>query len=418
VKNFRPITVRGGGPFEVIWCQGEYNHWNNFAATLQTLITATAPGEEVPEEPIGAVRAEVIWLACDLVTGGIIRELPGVYGSISRVLGAYTSTSLQVPIPLAGPLSMPEAEWSTATIPGQTMIVPVVNDAPAAAFIVLTRKGGSDGSSLELGCVSLEGYLDRRYVADHEFTTTDQAAIATALVKDAAEEGIDFIIDAPASGVFRDRAYFDKDDAKVYSRLRELAAVDGGIEFTIDPVWANSERTKIAKVVRLRNRVGLETPAPNAVFSTLGDSNATYEYTEDFGDGKGANHTIATSSGEGESRPESSPASDVRPGWARYERRFSPSTSITSKSALNQHALADLAQLRDGARVLTISTRWDGYPRMNIDWRIGDDVGYELTSHRHPNGLSGVARVIGWELDMQAGVVNPILLQPGDEDAV
>jgi len=372
----------------------------------------------VPAEPVGEARTSVTWLACDLVTGGIIRELPGMYGQVSRVLGAYTSTSLQVPIPLAGPLSMPEAEWDTATIPGQTMLVPVVNDVPAAAFIVLTRKGGSGGAVLEFGCVSLEGYLDRRYVLDHEFKQVDQAAIATALVKDAAAQGIGLVIDAPASNVFRDRTYFDKDDATIYSRLRELAGVIGGIEWTIDPVWGNAERTTVAKVIRIRNRIGLATPTPNAVFSTVGDANAAYEYTEDFSDGKGANHIIATSSGEGESRPESVPAADVRSGWARYERRFTPSTSITTLSVLDEHAVNDLAQRRDGARILTIATRWGGYPRLNVDWRLGDDVGYELTSHRHPNGLIGVDRVIGWTLDIQAGVVEPILLQSSDEGEV
>jgi hypothetical protein len=154
------------------------------------------------------------------------------------------------------------------------------------------------------------------------------------------------------------------------------------------------------------------------VFGTPGASEARYTYREDYSAGSGANHIIATSSGEGETRPQSAPARDedlFTAGWPRWEHRYSPSSSITEQATLDAHAAAALAVMARGSRVLSIAARADAYPVLGTDWAIGDDIGYDLTGHRHPDGLTGVARAIGWELDALAGVAAPILLTPGEE---
>jgi hypothetical protein len=97
--------------------------------------------------------------------------------------------------------------------------------------------------------------------------------------------------------------------------------------------------------------------------------------------------------------------------------RFTPSTSITTQSVLDDHAAAKLALVAPGARVLSISSRFDAYPRLGVDWLMGDTIGYELFGHRHPDGLIGANRCIGWDLDLQAGTVTPMLLVPGEEVA-
>ncbi|MFV2094816.1 alkaline phosphatase D family protein [Micromonospora sp. LOL_014] len=377
-------------------------------------IGASAPPPAPPPTRTQAVpRDRVTWLGCDLVSGRIIAELPEITGRISRVLGAYTSTELTLPIPLGGPGAVPIGVVEEATVPAQTMMVAVVNDVPTWAGIVIARQGGTD-ATLRLGCVSLEGYLDRRYVGDHAWTGQDQASvIAAGLIADAQVEGIGLDVDAPASGVLRDRTYADQDDATVYSRLRELAAVQGGPEWTVDLDWASPTRQAVAKVVRVRSRIGEAAATPHAVFASVGSSDATYTYTEDYSDGRGANHVVATSSGEGESRPQSTPAADVPAGRARWERRWSPGSSITDQAVLDAHAVAELALRRDGATTIQITARWDQTPRLNVDWQLGDDVGWDLQGHRHPGGLVGTGRVIGWELDIQAGLIRPILWQPG-----
>jgi len=303
------------------------------------------------------------------------------------------------------------------------MIVAVVNDVPTWGGIVLTRKGGT-AASLQLGCVSLEGYLDRRYVTEHYWIERDQASvIAAGLLADANVNGINLIIDAPPTGVLLERAYDPTSDTTVYSALTELAGPDNGLEWTIDLDWADANKTTFAKFARVRPRIGKVAAQPDAifqvstssVFSAAGSSEATYELTEDYSDGRGANHVSATSSGQGESRPATAPRIDVRPGWPTYERRYSPAASILDEEMLDAHAAADLALRVAGAQTWNITARWDRYPRLNLDWMIGDDVGWELRGHRHADGVLGQGRVIGWNLELQAGTVQPVLWSPDQE---
>lgn len=368
----------------------------------------------------------VTWLGCDLVTGRIVEELPDLEpsGSIGALLGAYTSAAFNLPIPLGGNGSAPR-NWESATEPGRSMIVAVLGGVPVWAGIVLVRSGGTD-ATVALSTVSIEGYLDRRMVADHEFVGVDESLIAASLVDDAAAEGIGLLVDAPETGTARDRTYLDQDDKTIYSALRELMGVIDGPEWTVVLDWSDVTQTAVTTTVRLRSRIGRASTTPNAVFtagsasavlSSVGVSEARYTYSEDYSSGKGANHVVATSSGEGDSRPQSAPARDealIAAGWPRWEHRYSPGSSITVTSTLDAHAQAALARMARGARVVTITARADAYPMLGTDWAIGDDVGYDLIGHRHPAGLTGTARAVGWQLDPRAGSVSPILLTSGE----
>lgn len=367
----------------------------------------------------------VTWLGCDLVTGSIVEELPDLVpsGQIEALLGAYTSARLTLPIPLGGNGAAPK-NWEAATIPGRSMIVALLAGQPIWAGIVLYRNGGTPGT-VDLACTSIEGYLDRRYAGDHTWTQQDEASvIASGLLADAGTEGIGLVVDAPATGTLRDRTYYDKDDKSIYSALRELMSVDGGPEWTVLLGWTDGTETAVSKTVLVRSRIGYASSTPNAVFTTgtasavvssRGASNTAYTYTEDYTSGHGANHVVATSSGEGDSRPQSTPARDeglLGSGWPRWEYRFTPGTSISEQATLDAHATAALAVMSQGTRTLTITSRADRYPILGTDWWIGDDIGYELTGHRHPNGLTGVGRAIGWQLDAKAGTIQPILYTP------
>lgn len=360
----------------------------------------------------------VTWLGCDLVSGRIIEELPNLApsGSISAVLGTYTSASFRLPVPLAGRGALPR-NWEAATEPGRTMIVALLAGQPIWAGVVLIRQGGT-GATVDLACTSLEGYLDRRFVRDHTFKQVDEAAIAAGLADDAGPNGIGFLVDAPNTGTKRDRTYADKEDKTVYSALRELMGVDGGPEWTISLAWTSAAQTAVAKVLQVRKRVGFATSTPNAVFmagATRETSSAVYTLREDYSSGNGANYVVATSSPEGVPK-RSAPASNITAGWPRFDLRFTPSTSITDQATLDAHARAALAITLRGASSLTITARADAYPVLGTDFFIGDDVGYELVGHRHPAGLAGVGRAVGWDLDPQANTLSPILYAPGSAE--
>jgi hypothetical protein len=372
----------------------------------------------------------ITWLGCDLVTGRIVEELPDLtaQGPISHRLSAYTSASFALPIPLGGH-GAPPKDWLGATQSGRCMLVAVMADQPIWAGIILPREGGTEATA-DFGAVTLEGYLERRYVANHTWVGQDEASVIMAgLIGDAnTTEGIGLTIDAPATGTLRDRLYLDVEDKTVYEAARELSGVIDGPEWTIALGWTDATQTAVSKTFRVRKRIGFKSMTPTAVrptgntvavFATQAESETRYRYLEDYSTGKGANHIVAVSSGEGGLRPASAPARDAATfaaGWPRYEYRFTPSTSITSIPVLDAHAQKALGILARGVNLLTITARADATPRLGTDWSTGDDIGYELVGHRHPAGLTGVARAIGWNLDPQAGTVSPILLTPGVDD--
>lgn len=370
----------------------------------------------------------ITWLGCDLVSGQIIDELPDLNpsGEISRVLGASTSASFSLPIPLPGP-TVPVRDWVGATEGGRSLIVAVVNDQPVWGGIVLRRKGGTDGT-LELSTVTPEGYLDRRYVGDHVWVNADQTSvIAAGLLGDADNEGIGLEVDAAASGMLRDRSYFNKDNKTILSVLDELSGVVDGPEWTIDLEWSDSTKTAVSKVARVRQRIGVASPEPSAVFETsassvfgtVGTSGAEYSYDEDFSSGKGANHVVAYSSGEGDSQPFSAPARDevlLAAGFPRWEHRFQPSSSIADVATLNSHAQSRVSVMKLGARTWAIEASASAYPLLGVDWSLGDDVAWDLVGHRHPDGVKEQGRVIGWSLNPETDRVSLILWDPSEEE--
>jgi hypothetical protein len=377
-----------------------------------------APFIVPPIDPVApdvgvAIEAPIVeWIACDLVTGAKLAYLNGCQGTISRALGAYTSDTLTVPAPLSGPLALGGLLYQTIG-PDQlptTMIVCVVNGLPQWGGIVWKVRGGTN-ATIELGCSTLESYLDRRYIGAHRFVQVDQATIVGTLVRAANIEGINLEIDAPLSGTLRDREYFDDEDGTYYQRLTELMEVDGGPEWTIDLDWASPTQQAVRKIFRVKNRIGSATP--RGPLATQSKAVVRYDVTYDYGRGMGANDVLAYSSGEGEDRPQSIHARNelaLSQGVPRVEHRWSPSSSIKNGSVLNAHADAALRRLDGGSVSLAVTSRWNIEPaRLGIDLNLGDDIEYNLTGHMHPTGLSGIARMIGYRLDPLAGTFEPVL---------
>ncbi|HEX5542462.1 MAG TPA: hypothetical protein VFX60_13025 [Micromonospora sp.] len=363
----------------------------------------------LPPPPPAPAPIEVQWLGCDLVTGRIVEELPALSpsGAISRRIGAHASAGFSLALPDA-----PEG-WESATDPGRTMIVALADDEPVWAGMVLTRKGGSSETA-ELGCATPEAYFDRRFTRDHSWTQRDEASvIAAGLIGDTQIDGIGLTVDAPPTGVLRDREYADADDATVLSRLQDLMAVVGGPEFTVDVRW-RAGTTRVELVARVRPRIGVQTDRPSAVFTFPGDV-VDYTLHESYENGKGANVVRARGEGEGEDRYTSRDmvATDLlAAGWPRYEHRFTPSTSITSQDVLDGHAMSALDIMRAGARVWELTANAIEAPRLGRDWGLGDTVALDvISSPRHPNGASVTARAWGWQWDTRADRITPIIAE-------
>lgn len=385
-----------------------------------------------PEPPPGPgpgvarprIRRQVAWFGVHATTGRIIAELPDVRGDIGRLLSAYHSSNLTIPIPLSGPAHLPIRLIEQATQPISTGIVAVVNDLPVWEGWVLSRKGGT-GAKLQLACVTPEGYLRRRRVRNHNVLERDRALVAADLIGDAEDidgvgAGLGFDLDVTLTGETVTRTYLRSDRTRVYDALRELAAA--GLEFTVDLDWQDADMTSIRRILRIGPRVGraetrvLFETAASSLFESRAGSEATYDLTEDAAEGRYATWVEAYGPGEGEDQPTSQPAIDqvaLAGGAPIVERHVQASDDPEiSTPALNTLAVAELARVRRGAEIWDISVRLDAYPRLGVDVAIGDDVSWLLTGHRHPDGVMGAGRMIGWKLNQQAGRWSPVLLDP------
>lgn len=380
-----------------------------------------APAVAVPErEP-----QTITWHSFDLRTGrrGMALTTAG-QGTVARVLGQAADSSVVVRC-YDTDRATAVVGWDAATLPGRTMLVALDQDeAVVWGGMVLTRTSDDLGPWVTCATKTLEHYFDRRYAGDLTFTDTDQASICEGIVDGIAVDGIGFTVDAPASGTRRDYDAFDDEDKTAASLLAELSGLDGGPEWTVDLEWTDSTHTALARIFRVRNRIGTSAQYPTRwemPGCVVGGS-----YTEDYGSDNGANDVMATSSGEGDTRPvsEHKVASDlISAGWARFERRFSPATSTDALDALNDYASAELADVRDGVTTLTLEANLDQAPRLGGDWRLGDDITAVLTCPRFPEqmgpdgglvpGYEQTVRVVGWSADFDARTLTPTTVEVG-----
>ena len=358
------------------------------------------------------------WVSTEALTGKIIADLPDL--QVERVklsLGRYESATASMPLPTA------PNNWERATLEGASNLILLADNPndPAHGIPVwggMVTSSNRDGTDvLPMSVATLEAYLDRRFVGDQTFTQVGQNDIFQTLIANyvaaGSNGGLPIRVQVVNGGVgtLRDRTFKDQDDKTVYSAIRDLAGVIGGIEWAIGWEWqTNPER--ITPVAYVGDRIGTAvTPglAPAATFYLPG-SVASVVNPRDYSNGRGANDVMATSSGQGDVRPQSPRQVFADPDRPTFEHRFSPSTSITEISTLTEYAEAALAVLKDGIRSVGLTAATGNAPRLGVDWNLGDDLGFDITAPAFPNSKVGVARAIGWELEL-GGVefVTPVL---------
>lgn len=340
------------------------------------------------------------WLSVSLTTGRVIADLPDlVVGSVKQTIMRYESQTASVPLSTA-----PEA-WVEATRPGSAALVCLDDDGSTPLWGgMVTKRSTGHGSDVSLSLATVEAYLDRRYVGDETFDGVPQNRIVEQLVNEYArtggKPGLPIRVQiVGGGGQVRDRTYEDKEDKTLYSVLGDLSGVIGGPEWTIG--WEHVGDF-FTPVLYVGDRIGAPVPAglgPNATFSLPGPVSSA-ELTESYGSDDGANDVMAVSSGVADARPQSPRQTPAHyEGRPTFEYRWTPSTSITNVGTLTDHARRALAAVKDGSHALTITTNRQEAPRLGRDWGLGDDVGYDLTAPAWPDGLHGVARAIGWEID-------------------
>lgn len=356
------------------------------------------------------------WIAVTARTGEVIADLTDLdVGGVEARLCDYATMTASLPVATA-----PQA-WVRATVPYAACLLLLDTTASQEAPIpvwggIITRRVRSGGDTVELSLSTVEAYLDRRFVPDVRYDQVEQCQLAADLVSRAVLDGTTPLVVAYVPGsTRRDRVYTHASDKTVLSALSELSGVIGGPEFTVTwrRVDGGDDPAGYVPVLQIADRIGVSAPvglSPAVTFEMPGSLHDV-ELVEDWSAGSGATRVLAVSSpaDQDTARPESAPAVAVDHDRPTTEHRWSPSSSITRVDTLTEHAAAALEVLRDGAQALALTATAEQYPRLGQDWALGDDIGYQIGA-RHPDGtdsvpafpggLSGVARAIGWRLDL------------------
>ena len=344
------------------------------------------------------------WVAVNANTGQIIADLPTLRagGALKRTLMRYEAQTASLPLDGA-----PD-NWRQATRKGATFLValdePDMNNDQRPLWGGMVKdRDTDDGPDVKFALVTAEAYFDRVYVGNEQFEQIAQNIIVKTLVEKYAKTGVKRGLPIRVeilggNGALRNAAYADADDRTLYSVLSDLSGLDGGPEWTVGWEWVNT--STLGLVLTVGDRVGVAAPSglgPAAQFYLPG-SVTSASLHEGYGEGEGANDVMAVSSGVADARPQSAHqtnTADLRP---RFEYRYTPSVSEPNVPTLDSYAKRALASMQDGTVALAMTANREEAPRLGVDWGIGDDVGFDLTAPAWPDGISGVARAVGWEL--------------------
>ena len=350
------------------------------------------------------------FLVCELKTGLVLDSAPfTIEGELTRVLQGHGSGTLSLPV------LHPEcpANWDQLILPWRNLVLVLDEDERIVWHGVPNDDPTDSLDTVSFPCVTLEGYFLRRYVPSLAYVGRDQSDIArdlASLCGDAA--GIPLEYDCPPTGVLVDATYADDENARVYNRLQELAAVEDGFNWTVDVDWTDDSHTRVKYTFRTGYPyLGYRTATPEHVFDLPGNISG-FDSSRPWGDGDAATHVRAIGDGDAESKVMSAPIVDTvreAAGFVRLEdrRHFS---GETDQGRINSHAQAMAAQLFGGQNVVTVTVR-DGVGTSLGDLTLGDTARVSIDTPTRR--LDEVLVVVGWSLAAGSSQFKPTLARLG-----
>lgn len=341
---------------------------------------------------------------CELKTGLVLDEVPfTIEGEPSRVLQGHGTGTLSLPV--LHPAC--PTNWDQLILPWRNLILVLDEQDRIVWHGIPNDDPTSSADTVSFPCVTLEGYLLRRYVPTLTYTQRDQIDIARDLAALCGDDaGIPLKYDCPKSGVLRDRTYADDENARVYNRLQELAAVNNGFNWTMDVTWADDAHSRVEYTFRTGYPyLGNRSDNPEHVFDMPGNV-TDFEHSHPWGEGDAATHVRAIGDGEGDAKVMSEPIIDTLregSGWVRLEERRQFS-GVTDRETIQSHAHKMARQLFGGQDIITLTVRSDAGTTLG-DLGLGDTARVMIDAPtRH---LNAVPVVVGWSLDPTAEIYKP-----------
>ena len=353
--------------------------------------------------------SRLTWHACGLLSGTRLGELPvNADVPIKRSLGGIEGVSLTLPVgdlPGVGDAAQP-GSWEQWTQPGATMVVAERDTDRRIVWAGVVWSRAHTPDSLTVSCSSLESLFDRRFTGTRHFVVDEATYVARSLVAVACGD-LGFITRTPDSEPSNPVQYLVEDtgDKKVGDALRELAGAVNGPEFACTAEWTDITRRTVRKVFTSTFRLGT-TPPDEPAPPLLGfdsDQFSSWDYSEDYGDGKGATVVTATSDG-GDSglRKYSNDYVDTLAlslGMPKLYWRFAVNSNTIRLDQLNGHAAAVYALIHAGSATVNCSLEADIAPVLDVDYAIGDYVELVLHNARWVDGKRLVLRIYAAEVN-------------------
>jgi hypothetical protein len=364
-------------------------------------------------------------ISADLVTGTRIAEisLQGLsYSARLNDVGTLSGT-LQLPAPTSAANRTQAAVLNDAVDEARRSLIVERDGVIVWAGVVWLSPYEDTNQTRSVQAAELWSYFRKRVVDySQTFAATDQLAIAQSLITKAqASSGgnIGVTVGAETSGIVRDRIYNRYELKPVGEAVEQLAEVQNGFDFAIDPAWISG-----ALVATLRlsyPRRGRNYRETGHVFE-LGRNMIKFEWPSDGT--RAANKVWATGNGEGDamlitSASDASQLAPVSSGGAGYpllETVFA-NKDVSVQSTLDAAAQGRLATTATPVVLPKITVRADVDPILG-SYITGDAARIIIppnVSPRFPNGLDTYRRIVGWDVSVSDEGAEEIALILGDE---
>lgn len=360
--------------------------------------------------------ATVSWVAADFLTGELIADLPDIEfdEALAVSIGQPEQATVNLHLLTAPP------NWLDATKPAKAVLLAYIGDLTNIVWGGIVEQRDRDATTIvELTLTSAETYLDACYVGDYTATNVNQDTILSSMLAYAAGTNRptwDLNHVNPSSAT-QSVAYTADSNTTVLTALQALSGVSNGPEWLI--TWhlvPGAATTRVRPLITYGSRIG--TPAgangPNVIIETA-DLQAGSGLHEDYSSGQGANTITAYGTAPENAYDDSVPMATAtsldlqgRPLW---EYRYQPNSTVTDAATLATYAEQALQVMQNGTQPLTLVMDNDATGKqLGVDWNLGDDMGWYLSGIAFPTPETGVARCVGYQLDV--ATITPILQGP------
>jgi len=363
--------------------------------------------------------ARYTYLAADLRTNAILAEIPAYEVDFTTRLDDIGS--LRGKVLLTDPAANKVANYlQGATLPGRTALYVDRDGVLVWGGIIWTRRYKASARTLELQAMDFLSYLDHRYLTASLAQVSgaaayDQVVIVQALVNwlqgiGGGNIGITVPV-IPMSGVTRTITYNPYEYKLIGDAVREIAALDQGLDIAIDVSYVGGVPTKTLTLSYPR-RGAVQTssgwvfehevsgwfvnPAGIAAPDITGNI-SDYDWPEDATVQGVTVYDIGAGSGSATLQSQYSTPGLIDAGYPLLERVFSYRDAKT-QAELNAHATADGKALANPVALPVLEVRPDLDPVLGT-YTVGDDARVRILDFRFNSGVDARNNPVGPGID-------------------